>query len=64
MYSEDVFIPSLGRGVVDCVVAGRGLCAFPTDRPLEEAPPYTLPMGGNRTIPTLFYSSEQLYCYT
>jgi hypothetical protein len=44
-YDIGLLIPSLGRGVMVCVVAGRGLYAMY----VAETPPCTLPLGGNRT---------------
>jgi hypothetical protein len=38
-------IPSQGRGAVDGVMAGRGIFAMLA----AETPPYTLPLGGDRT---------------
>jgi hypothetical protein len=47
-------IPSSGRGVMDCVVAGRGLCAIIIGQAYCRNPSLHPPWGGNRTGPRFY----------
>jgi hypothetical protein len=48
--------PSLGKGADDREVAGRG---YFTTVHVQQSHPSALPLGGNRTVPALFYLTHK-----